>query len=954
MRLGWTHKHETAEMVETIEQNTPAPEVVDTGLQGRFSLTYPLDLIGLAFERLWQHRALVFWTLIGLAAAAGLAISLLLFVDAVNSGLLASRLSNPPFAFRYRYLGVWSGSISQSAWETASEHMQEVFTTTIDLPTARLETYVGAGIWNMSSDGISLGGLTLGAWSGADDLIAITAGEWDVTAAPDADGTIPVLVSETLFETMGVQVGDLLTVTRAGSGSLQLRVVALWQPANASDPAWMLPPRFFESVILLPPDALWSALSGSERPVEEAVWNVIFDGQDVKTSDVSSLLGRIQASERGAAETLPAVRLEVSPVEGLRAFNREVEQLTAQLAIMSLPVGGLTLYFVALVAGLLVGRQANDDAILASRGMSRRAILLVHTLMWAILASAALLVAIVISPAVVQIVGKTSSFLRFENPTDPLPIVFTAQAVAAGACTAFLAAGCGMWFSWRSSRQGVVSQSPVRARRAWWQRAYLDVLLFIPAAYLLFTLWRSGGLTAGARDPFGDPLALGAPTLFALSLTLLFLRLYPFLLGIATRIVAYGRDVPLLMALRELTRSIGRYRGALMMMGFTLSLTGFTASMASTIDASLADTINYEIGADVVIVPATDVTTEEETNSSGEQTGVSITGFNTLPAEDLLAIDGVDAVSRVGRYPAQIILPNERPAGTAVGIDRATMAAVTRYRADYSAVPLADLFNLLATNRTGVILSADFAQRYHLAVGQMVRLQINALSTWSEISAPIIGVVDYFPTLDPRQGFFVLMSLDVIYETVGSELPHDFWLSVTDDADLDAIHREALALGYPILGWRDPATAQRAALAEPLRRGVLGFLSVGFIAAVALTLIGAVIQNAATFRAQATQLGVLRAMGLSSIGTAMVLLLTQGLAAGGGVLGGTLIGVATTLLYLPVLDFSGGLPPYLVRVAWNDIALVYAAFGGVLLIVILTTTIFMSRQSLTALVKLGD
>src|SRR5690606_392862 len=132
------------------------------------------------------------------------------------------------------------------------------------------------------------------------------------------------------------------------------------------------------------------------------------------------------------------------------------------------------------------------------------------------------------------------------------------------------------------------------------------------------------------------------------------------------------------------------------------------------------------------------------------------------------------------------------------------------------------------------------------------------------------------------------------------------------------------------------------------------FLSIGFVAAIALTLVMAVIQTTASFRAQAVQIGALRAMGLGGGAVGAYLLMLQGIASLSGVLGGTAIGVATTLLYLPLLDFSGGLPPYLVRVAWDQIALVYIVFAGVLIVVSLLTTLLLGRERLTTLVKLGD
>jgi len=80
----------------------------------------------------------------------------------------------------------------------------------------------------------------------------------------------------------------------------------------------------------------------------------------------------------------------------------------------------------------------------------------------------------------------------------------------------------------------------------------------------------------------------------------------------------------------------------------------------------------------------------------------------------------------------------------------------------------------------------------------------------------------------------------------------------------------------------------------------------------------------------------------------------EGLAAISGILSGTSIGVGTTLLFLPLLDFSGGLPPYLIRVAWNDTVFVYAVFAGVLFFVTLLTTILLSRQRVATIIRLGE
>src|SRR5215813_11237682 len=105
------------------------------------------DTLGFALERLRQHKILVFWALIGLTAATTLALSLPLYVDAVDTSLLASRLPNPPYAFRYRYLGSWKGNITRDDVLAARAAVDYGFTATIGLPAAQKVNFARGGAW---------------------------------------------------------------------------------------------------------------------------------------------------------------------------------------------------------------------------------------------------------------------------------------------------------------------------------------------------------------------------------------------------------------------------------------------------------------------------------------------------------------------------------------------------------------------------------------------------------------------------------------------------------------------------------------------------------------------------------------------------------------------------------------------------------------------------------------
>jgi putative ABC transport system permease protein len=927
----------------------PAPYQSRQALMHRF-----IDPISFALERLWQHRTLVFWTLVGLTAATTLALSLTLYVDAVNTNLLSASLDDPPYAFRYRYLGSWEGRITPDDVTAADAVIEQAFVDGIGLPVATSAQYISGGSYNVSlSDetGVQrLGAFTLGTIAGTEAMMQITSGTWPPEAA---DGAIPVLAPEVMLYNMGVQVGDTLAVA-VGGNTHTLIIAAQWTPIDKTDPAWILTPTFFDQVFLFESDDLWTVLDGIAEPVEEVDWQIIFDGSDLRTSDVGGMLTGITNGFRTVSEALPGIRLDISPEEGLQAFNADVSQLTQQLVIVILPVAGLILYFVTMLAGMLVSSQQQEDVTLSSRGMNRRALLSIHALMWLMLAGMALTIGMIASPPLVQLIGRTTSFMRFDDTSTVLEVIFTGQAIAVGAITGLLAASTGLYMAWRTTGQSIMGYKRAQARsgKTWWQRIYLDIVLLGISAYILYSLGASGGLTTSAQDPFSDPLVFLAPTLFSLGFTLFFLRVYPWLLKVDARLLSYTKNIALLMALREITRSISRYRSTLLMMCFTLSLIGYTASMASTLDRSLEDVIAYQVGADSVMIVATDAQTEESTASDGSST-VEVVGYNTLPAADLLDIEGVNAVSRVGRYTAQIVLPSQRVEGTVIGIDRGSLSAIAYFRDDFGE-PLADALNRLAGNRTGILINSRTAADYNLVVGQTITMQVSILGTWYDTSVPIVGMLDYFPTLDPREGFFAITNLDPIFELVGTELPYNAWMSLTPDADPDQIRAGAETLGYPVLEWQDPDALLAAALADPTRRGVLGFLSIGFVAAILLALVGSVIQNTASFKAQAVQIGSLRAMGLASSSVSTYLIATQGIAALGSIAGGTLIGVGTTLLFLPLMDFSGGLPPYLIQVAWLDIAGVYGLFAAALVAVMLSTTILLGREQVSTLVKLGD
>ena len=151
--------------------------------------------------------------------------------------------------------------------------------------------------------------------------------------------------------------------------------------------------------------------------------------------------------------------------------------------------------------------------------------------------------------------------------------------------------------------------------------------------------------------------------------------------------------------------------------------------------------------------------------------------------------------------------------------------------------------------------------------------------------------------------------------------------------------------------------AIREAQAQPARQGLFGVLTTGFLAATLLTAIGFVLYALISFRRRAIELGVLRTIGLSEGQMATYLILTQAMLVLLGALAGSLLGALASYLFIPFLQVGGSLvnqvPPFIVRVAWGDLVLMYLAVAAALAVALGGTLLLLRRLKVFEAIKLG-
>ena len=944
------------------------------------SLVGVLRVVG---RRLWSHLALMLAIAVGFVVAIGLTVSIPVYAEATGYRILRDELAQgeagakrPPFAFMFRYLGSQSGAIDWRDYLPLDEYMRTQLVERIGLPVTGEVRYVStdkAPLMARSGVGKPLIYVNTAFATDFEQHVEIVDGAFPRAAV--ADAPIEVLISEDLSGRLGFQVGEeyliLGQANQKAAQSYPVRIAGIWRARDPGSEYWFYEPVTLYDTLFISEESFRTRITAvNPTAVYVAMWYVVADGSSVRSADVPGVRARISRIGTEITTLLPGARIDISPAQALAEHQRQVRRLTLILTIFSIPVLSLIAYFILLVAGLVVQRQSNEIAVLRSRGASRIQVLAIYLLEGLLLGAVALGLGMGLGQAAGLVMTWTRSFLDMQ-PGEILPIGLTPDAwqrawqMLALLVTASLLPALGV------ARYTIVSFKSERARatrKPFWQRMYLDLLLLVPV-YYGYTLLQQRGTVAflgagAADDPFGNPLLLLAPTLYVFTLALVATRLFPLLMTGLEWLVRHMGGVATVTALRYLARTPSAYTGPVLLLVLTLSLATFTASMAQTLDRHLVDQVYYDTGGDLRLYDMgqgsgiTGPMAGQPAQTAVNPDKLDEARFLFLPITDYLTVPGVEAATRVAISNVDVALANNRTPARFIGVDRADLPGVVVWRSDYASESLGALMNHLADDPSAVLVQTAFAAQNRLRIGDRFELVMNDLDKSVRVPVTVAGYLNLFPAIYPGDGPFLVGNLDYAFDMQGGQYPYDVWLRLEAGADRKEIDR-----GIRELGLRTFERGYAPAIivtehARPERQGFYGLLSVGFIASAFLTVLGFLFYSVLSFQRRFVELGMLRAIGLSAGQLGALLAWEQALIIGAGMLGGTLIGVTGSQLFIPFLQVRRGahaqIPPFVVQIAWEQITIIYAVFGAMLLAAVLLTLVLLRRMKLFQAVKLGE
>ena len=965
-----------------------------------------LAIFIVAAKRLISQRWLTLATAVGLITSVALTMSVPLYADAVYFRVFQEQVAggpdeednerrHAPFAFMFRYIGAWTEPIEWEEVQPVDQYLTERVSASLGLPRKLLVRYFKTNNFQLfPQEEIAYADvkdpLSWVSFAFATDLaehVTLLEGSFPAAASPSQDSVVEVLISEPLAFDLGLQVGETYVAfarrtTEEGRRTTQIpvRIAGVWRPTDARDDFWFYSPTAFEEVLFVAEETFPSRLGAYlEDEVYQALWYLVLDGSDVHSSDALPLLSRINFAQQRAAALLPNVRLDISPADALRVYWYSARLLTILLYAFSVPIIGLILAFIGLVVGLAVGRQRNEIAVLRSRGATAIQIVGITVLEGLLLGVVALILGSLGGTSIAKLIGRARSFLDFSGVAD-LRVGVTKDTLYFGLAAVGLALLAQVLPTIGAARHTIVTYKQERARSLrppWWQRIWLDILLMIPFGYGTYMLRQQGSIVlpvagGGAlNDPFQNPLLFLIPALGILALTLFLLRILPLIMTGVAWVASHINGVGILLAVRHLSRTPGFYAAPLVLLVLTLSLSAFTASLAETLDAHLYDQTYYKLGADVNLIetgenpdmgsaaPGFGGGGAEEDDSAPAEEEDTGPRWHFLPVSEHLAAPSVEAAARLGEFKAVSRLSGGRQTGTFYGIDRVEFAQVAFWRRDFAPSSLGTLMNALALHSNAVLVPRTFMAQHALRRGDTFRLDVTTYGQVNELDMEIAGGFDLFPTWYAEDdGPLFVGNLDYLYQQAGGQFPYDVWLKTSADANFDETVDVVREIGMYVVGWDAPLIKIESEEQRPERQGLFGLLSVGFIAAAMLTVLGFLLYALFSFRRRFIELGILRAIGLSSgqmtafLAWELAFLILVGLVAG------TALGAWVSNLFIPYLQIGTGpssqIPPFVVQIAWPAILRIYVLFGLLFVAALGGLVALLLRMKIFQAVKLGE
>ena len=906
-----------------------------------------IAILELALQRTWASPGMYSALSLGIVVATTTVCALMLYTETVNSAILYDRLAQAHAEANFDL--IVKGERRQI--DATLYHDMDVFIR------QNLERRLGLPITGLIRHGWSRpltryepdgqdqkeeARTRLQFYSELEERVDLIAGRFPQPVT-DPQAMVEVAASPHLAERLDLKIGDIVRLEDFSGAdqpmAFQALLTGIIRPPEKNSRSRLYAPRFLDEALTLPEESYMSVVALNIVPSEtEITWAANYNEAAINPQNVGHILGGLSSLRFQLTTQLEDVQVLTSLDSVLRTYQRNIFMLRGLMMVIGAPLVGMALYFVATSTRLIVETQRGEIAALKSRGSNTIQIVFLLLAQGMMITAVAVVIAPWLAMPVAQLIGKSTNFLVFNNPRL-LPVTFRVELYGYALLVGLLALLAIVWPTIKTAQLTIVTYRHTVARERltfFVHRYYIDSILLMASGWGGWQLAQRGSIVvqSGSGRLQIDPLLLLTPIALVAGLTFLALRVTPALMRTLAIMTARTPSVAALFAFQQIARAPIRYFDLVLLLTFTLALGLFTAIVASTFNRNFDDQAAYAVGADL------------RTREFDHEREL----WTVRPLADYQEIAGVEAVTPARRVRLVGRRAEIRARGTLLAIDPTTFADVAWWRSDFRPT-LDETIALLKRDERGILADETFVKQHRLEPGDRFEIDVEG----KPVSFMLLGTLGYFPTLYPEEGSQLVARLSYLQKLQALEAS-EVWLQ-TDAGQRSQVEvlLGSAADGLILTQDGHELIIQRT---DPLQVGLFGTLSLGFVAASSLSILGFLLYAYTDVRQRSLQFGILRASGLSisqliaTLGTEQLTLI------GLSILLGTALGSGSGWLFARFLQVSivarQAVPPFLIVIPWPLIGRLYLVLLILFVSVLLASAYLLRRLKIHAVLRLGD
>jgi putative ABC transport system permease protein len=820
------------------------------------------------------------------------------------------------------------------------------------------------------SDEKSTEQLQLVAIDAIEDHISFVSGRLPKTQ----DDGFEVMVTEQALQQLNLVLDGTYNISFAGNQITNVTVVGVYTISDNRDPYWSdgLIGGMNNVLTILDGDMQRLLEESEAMHLTNIEWREFYDFRQLEIRRVSEMIEVNNSQVRKFVKLGDGFAYEFNMIDVLKSYADREKILKVTLWILTVPVLMITCFYTYMISNLIVKNDANEIAMLKSRGAGTLQIFLLYVVQSVFMGSVAFLTGPWLGYLICKIIGASNGFLQLVNRKS-LPIEISGEvrvyALIASLIYVIFILGPAL-MACRTSIVQYKRKKNLDSARSLWEKLYLDVMI-LGITYYGYYIFNNTSATLGKDIVSGqklDPLLFLIPTLFIVGCALVYVRLNPYIIRFIFWIGKKRWRPVMYYSMLNASRAEKNSKFITLFIVLFLSFGLLNASQARTLNQNAEDQVNYTYGADITIKPyktESDQVIPEywldfmEKNDTGIKNTIVT---DKVPYRSYEQLEGVDQVTKV--------LVNETTTLSSrldtilnikmMGVIPHEFAEVAWSRGDLNDFHLNAYMNVLTQVPNAVFLSSNLLETYDLKVGDPVELK------WDKykVTGIIYGFMDYFPTFNPlteaEKGSHNAFAL-VNYNNLEDQLPvqeYDIWIKrsadVTDQNLLDQL--SAANLETNRVEFRNQAMIEKKN--DPMLQGTNGVLTMSYVITMLITIVGYLIFWIIAIRGRALKFGIFRAMGMTMRQVTMIIISEQLLMMSGAIAAGLAIGTLASRLFVPMLQqfdvTSAGVPPFRVVILNSDYGTIVSLTFIMLLVVLIILFVIVKRFKVNQVIKLGE